>query len=136
MSRVPAHHFDNLYPTMRSSDLARTFDYFRNIPERGVEAECVVSARKIFVDGFRHADDRDSSFRQYGCHTERVFTAANDERIQIQMLDVLDHFMRAILCFTFCVYLFERISARRAEIGATITVPTPHRFAIERQHVG
>src|SRR4030095_5830066 len=100
------------------------------------EAERVVSAREIFVDGFWHTDDRHSSLRQHGSDTERVFTTANDERVEFQALDVFLAFMRQILCLSFCVDLLERIRTRRAEIRAAIAVPSPHGFAIERQYVG
>ncbi len=93
VSGVPSHHFDDLHPTVRSRRRARTFDHFRDISECGVEAERVVSAGEIFVDGFRHADDRHSSLRKDCGNSERVFTTANDERIQLQSLDIFIYFV-------------------------------------------
>src|SRR5688572_24202156 len=39
MPGVPAHHFDNLHPTVRTSRCARTFDYLCDIPECGIKTE-------------------------------------------------------------------------------------------------
>ena len=72
------------------------------VPEPAVDlTELLVPGSWEFcVDPFPHV------------RAERVFTATNDERIQVQSLDVFLYFMRAILCFTFCVHLLERIRAR------------------------
>src|SRR5512145_2172059 len=82
MTRVSPHYFDNLYPTVRSRRRTRTFDYFRNISKRGIEAELVVSACQILVECLRHADNRNASLREKRANPQRVFSAANDESIE------------------------------------------------------
>ncbi len=105
MSRVSAHHFDDLHPAVRSGRRARSFDDFGDVSERGVEAERVVSAREIFVDRLRHADDRHSFLRERSSDAKRIFPAADNERIDFQSLDILDYFMRSVLRFAFLVQL-------------------------------
>src|SRR5688572_24210950 len=134
MPRVPAHHFNNLHPTVRTRRCTRTLDHFRNIAQRSVKPECVVSEREILVDRLRHANDANSALGQLRSHTHRVFTAANNECLEFQPLDILDDLLRTILHRAFCAHLLERIRARRAEIRATIAIPTAHLLAVEWQH--
>jgi len=40
-----------------------------------------------------HTDDRHSSLRENRGHSESVFTAAHDKRIELQPLEILNHFV-------------------------------------------
>src|SRR5262249_44169516 len=83
-----------------------------------------------------NADDANTSLRQFRANTHRVFAAANDERVELEPFDVIEHFLRSIARLTFNVQLLERICARRTKIRATVTIPAPHHLAIEWQHFG
>src|SRR6185369_1475407 len=134
MPGVPSHHLDDLYPTMRSGGCARTLDDLGDVSQSRVETERVVRAREIFVDGLRHADDAHASVSQRCRDPERVFTAANNERLEFQPLDVVEHFLRAIEHLALLAQLLERIGARGAEVRAAVSIPPPHQLAIEWQH--
>src|SRR5215210_3546072 len=98
---MSSHHFHNLHPAMRSRRSSRTFNHFGDVSERSIEAQRVVGSREIFVDGLRHAHDRNSSLGEDSGNSQRVFTAARDERIEPESLDILDDLMRSILRMAF-----------------------------------
>ena len=93
---MSAHDFHHLHPTVRPSRCPRSFDYFGDVSERSVEAECVVSTGEIFVDGFGNADDFDTFLRESRSDAESVFTAARHESIEFQSFVVLNYFLCAI----------------------------------------
>src|SRR5829696_2913484 len=69
VSGMTAHHFDDLHPTMRSRGCARTLEHFRYVSQCGVKTECVVSAREILVDCFRHAHNANTSLGKHCSNT-------------------------------------------------------------------
>ena len=92
VSRMSAHHLDNLHPTVRAGRRPRSFEHLRYIPQRRIETECVIRAGEILVDRFRHAHDLDSTLRQLRPDTHRVFATANDERFDPEPFDVVENF--------------------------------------------
>ena len=54
---VPAHHFNEKDPFVRGGGVADFVDRFHRGVDRGVEADGVVRAAHIIVDGFGNADD-------------------------------------------------------------------------------
>src|SRR5919106_3947721 len=98
---MPAHHLDDLHPTMRSGRRARTLKHFGNVAQCGIETECVISTGEILVDRFRHADDANTALGQLRSDTHSVFAATNDECFELKAFDVLYDFLRSIVCFTF-----------------------------------
>src|SRR6185295_1049580 len=82
MSRMSPHHFDDLYPTMRSCRRARSFKHFRDVTERRIESECVIRSREILIDRLGNTDYAHALLRETCSNTECVFTAARNESVK------------------------------------------------------
>src|ERR1051326_1079617 len=135
MARMPSHDFDNLHPTVRAGGRARSFDYFRDVAQGGIEPERVVRALKVLVDCFWDGYKRHAFLRQLCGHSQGIFTAANDNRIETESFDILDYFRGSILTSAVGGRLLEGICPGRAEICAPIAIPAPHSFAVQWQRV-
>src|SRR5262245_4762885 len=96
MTSMSAHHFNNLYPAVRSRRSARAFYDFGNIPEGSIKTQRVIRRGQIFVDRLGDTYDCETFLMKFGCNAKCVLTTARDDRIEFKCLGVLQNFTRQV----------------------------------------
>ena len=134
MSRMAAHHFYNLHPTMRARRRSRSFDYFGYVSQGRVKTQSIVCAGDVLVDGLRNSDNAHAQLREFRCYAKSVFASADYDCIKSQLGNIFDYLTGPIFKVTVFSYLPERIGPRGTQISAAIAIPSPHRCAIQRQN--
>ncbi|CAM5377432.1 hypothetical protein SHIRM173S_06110 [Streptomyces hirsutus] len=116
---VPPHDLHHQGAHVRLGGGVEAVDGLGRDADCGVEAEGVVGAGDVVVDGLRHADQGDSLTAQFGGYAERVLAADHDERIHVVR-------GKGVLYPSQPVLVCERVGAGGAENGSAAGEDPPH----------
>ena len=93
VSGVAAHDLDDLHPMVGAGRGADLFDHFGTVAQRRIKAQRVVGPVQIIVDSLGDADNLAALPAQPGRDPQRVFPAQRNHRIELQTLDIAQHFL-------------------------------------------
>ncbi len=94
---VPAHDLDDENAAVGLRSGVQAIDRLHRDVDRGVEAERVVGGVEVVVDGLGHADDPDAVLVQRGRDAEGILPADGDERIDLEVDEILHNALDAAL---------------------------------------
>src|SRR5260370_29645768 len=120
VTRVTSHHFDDLDPAMRAGRGTRSLNDLRYVAECSIKPEGIVGTFQVLIDCLWNADYIDATLGELHSHAQSVFAAAHHERIEFQLLDILQYFFRPVPSFSVLAYLLKRFCSRRSKVGSPV----------------
>ena len=97
MTGAAAHDLNDRAALVRLHGVAQLIDTLDSGVARGIEADGVVGAHDVVVDGARHADARNALARKRLCAAERTVAAAADEAVDAQILAGVGRLLETLL---------------------------------------
>src|SRR2546429_8622904 len=117
---MTAHDFDHLNPAVGTGGRARTLDHLCHVSQCRVKAERVIRSCQIFIDRLGNTHYRYALLRETRRNAKCIFTAASNDSIKTEPLDVSDRLGRLVDSLSQLVRCLERVGARRAQVSAPI----------------
>src|SRR5688572_8323523 len=87
---MSAHHFEDHHAVVRFGGGVESIECFGGNVERGNEAKCQLSRRKIVIDCFRHTNHRKTSPVKLSGDGERTLSTEHNQRLDSQSREILE----------------------------------------------
>src|SRR5437867_12107112 len=134
--RMPAHHLDYGGLAVRSGHRPGVVDKQLDVVHRAVEAQRILRAGEVEINGLGNPDDRNAVFLvKLIRDPQRVFASDSNQRVEGQRLDVLDHRGALVAALPVFALYVKRIGPRRPDCSSAVAIDFPHDIIRENLHV-